>query len=393
MLEKVVQSLRTIRSEILLPPMAREERRLDLHGRISDDPGITTAVNLATAWLCRAQDCSLSMDGGVARHFSLVAGWSESYPEITGYVVPTLISVAEKRNDAALRERARRMVDWLVSIQLPDGGFQAGTIGARPLVPTIFNTGQILLGLATAVRVWGQEYLRPMHRAAEWLVAAQDSDGCWRRFASPFARPGEKTYYTHVAWGLFEAARVAPETPYADAALENIRWTIDQMRPNGWLEQCCLDTPAAPLTHTIGYALRGLVEAYRFTQNADLLNACLCTADGVLTALRADGFLPGRLDASWRGTVSWTCLTGNLQIAISWLMLYQNTGDERYRKAASAVNRFVRRTLHVDGGRDTRGGIKGSFPVSGDYGKFEYLAWAVKFFIDANLLEQEVDSQ
>jgi hypothetical protein len=393
MLEKVVQSLRTIRSEMRLSPMAREERRLDLHGGIKDDPGITAAVNLATAWLCRAQDCSLSMDGGVARHFSLVSGWSESYPEITGYVVPTMIGAAEKGDDAALRERARRMVDWLVSIQLPDGGFQAGTIGARPVVPTIFNTGQILLGLATAVRVWGDVYLRSMHGASDWLVTAQDSDGCWRRFASPFAMPGEKTYYTHVAWGLFEAARIAPATPYADAALANIRWTLGQMRPNGWLEQCCLDTPAAPLTHTIGYALRGLVEAYRFTQSEDWLTPCRRTADGALTALRSDGFLPGRLDANWRGTVSWTCLTGSLQIAICWLMLYQYTGDERYHQAARSVNRFVRRTLHVDGRLDTRGGIKGSFPVSGDYGKFEYLAWACKFFIDAHLLEREVDSQ
>ena len=71
-------------------------------------------------------------------------------------------------------------------------------------------------------------------------------------------------------------------------------------------------------------------------------------------------------------------------------MLYQFTGDERYRQAGYAVNRFVRRSLHVNGSPDVRGGIKGSFPVSGDYGKFEYLAWACKFFIDANLLEQEV---
>lgn len=393
MLQKVVKSLRTIRSEMLLPPVAREERRLDLHGAMKDDPGITMAVSLATDWLCRAQDCSLSMDGGVARHFSLVSGWSESYPEITGYVVPTMLSVAEKSGEASLRDRARRMVDWLVSIQLSDGGFQAGTIGARPLVPTIFNTGQILLGLAAGAREWGEQYLPSMRSAARWLVAAQDPDGCWRRFASPFAMPGEKTYYTHVAWGLFEAARVDPATPYADAALANIRWTIGQMRSNGWFEQCCLDNPAAPLTHTIGYALRGLVEAFRFSHDVDLLACCRRTADGVLTALRGDGFLPGRLDASWRGAASWTCLTGSLQIAICWLMLYQFTGDDRYWQAACAVNRFVRRTLHVDGSRDTRGGVKGSFPVSGDYGRFEYLAWACKFFIDANLLEQEVDRQ
>src|SRR5436305_11180492 len=125
-----------------------------------------------------------------------------------------------------------------------------------------------------------------MHGAAHWLVAAQDPDGWWQRFASTFAMPGEKTYYTHVGWGLFEAARVDPATPYADAALANIRWTIGQMRSNGWFEQCCLDNPAAPLTHTIGYALRGLLEAFRFTEDTDLLTHCRRTADGALAALR-----------------------------------------------------------------------------------------------------------
>src|SRR5438105_387937 len=370
MLQRVLQSLRTLRSEMRLSPMARAERRRDSHAGLKDDPGIEAAVTLAVAWLGRAQDFSLTMDGGVARHFSLVSGWSDSYPEITGYVVPTMVWVATKRGEPALRERARRMLDWLVSIQLPGGGFQAGTISARPLVPTIFNTGQILLGLATGVREWGvgEQYLPSMRRAAQWLVDAQDADGCWRRFESPFAIPGAKTYYTHVAWGLLEAARVDPGTPYADAALANIRWTITQMQPNGWLNHCCLDNPAAPLTHTVGYALRGMVEAYRFTGNAALLTHCRRTADGVLTALRSDGFLPGRLDANWRGAVRWTCLTGSLQIAISWLLLYQVTGDERYRQAGCAVTKFVRRTVRIDGNPDMRGGIKGSFPVSGDYG-------------------------
>ena len=46
--------------------------------------------------------------------------------------------------------------------------------------------------------------------------------------------------------------------------------------------------------------------------------------------------------------------------------------------------------LIAAGDKGTRGGIKGSFPVDGDYGRFEYLNWACKFFIDANLLEKEV---
>src|SRR3546814_21159950 len=36
---------------------------------------------------------------------------------------------------------------------------------------------------------------------------------------------------------------------------------------------------------------------------------------------------------------------------------------------------------------DTSGGVKGAFPVDGDYGAFEYLNWAAKFTIDANRKE------
>ena len=33
------------------------------------------------------------------------------------------------------------------------------------------------------------------------------------------------------------------------------------------------------------------------------------------------------------------------------------------------------------------GGVKGSFPVDGGYGTYEYLNWAAKFTIDANVKE------
>jgi hypothetical protein len=47
--------------------------------------------------------------------------------------------------------------------------------------------------------------------------------------------------------------------------------------------------------------------------------------------------------------VPWTCLTGNVQIADSWIYLYQVTGDERLWRAARAINALVRRTFILDG--------------------------------------------
>ena len=373
-----------------LPMVAKSEVLSDRIGLPRTDPGHDRAIREALAWLGRAQDHSASHDGGAAGRFSLIDGWSASYPETTGYIVPTLLLCAERFGDEALRERTRRMLDWLVSIQFPEGGFQGGLIDETPVVPVIFNTGQILMGLVWGTREWGDCYRAPMQRAAQWLTQAQDPDGCWRRHPSPFAAPGEKVYETHVAWGLLEAARVEPRSDWIEAAMRNVRWAMSHQRDNGWFARCCIGDERAPLTHTLGYVLRGIVEAYRFSKEDSLLRTACRTADGLLGAIRQDGYLPGRLDADWRGSVRWVCLTGSVQIAHSLLLLYQETQDPRYRAPAVALNRYVRRRMRIDGRPETRGGIKGSWPVDGEYCPLQYPNWACKFFIDSHLVELDV---
>ena len=71
-------------------------------------------------------------------------------------------------------------------------------------------------------------------------------------------------------------------------------------------------------------------------------------------------------------------------------LLYQLTGDERYFDSGRRLTRYVRRTIKVDGPKETRGAVKGAFPVDGAYGEYEFLNWANKFCIDANLLELDL---
>lgn len=388
MFRTILRSIRNAGVIPKLPDVARKERESDDLGLPDKDPSIDQVLKEAVEWLGRAQDNSTSNDGGVARDFSLLTGWNSSYPETTGYIIPTLLNYAKLKDDETSRLRAKRMLDWLVSIQFPDGGFQGSVIGAVPEIPVTFNTGQILLGLASGTEEFGDEYREPMRRAADWLVRTQDDDGCWRKHRSPFAEPSDKAYETHVSWGLFEAARLEKNSGYAEAAIANIRWALSLQTGNGWFENCCLTEPEQPLTHTLGYVLRGVVEAYRFTKDESFLNASLKTADSLLTVLRSDGSLPGRLDANWSGTVSWSCLTGNVQIAACWLLLFEYTGEKRYRDAAFAANKFVRRTVKLDGSPETRGSVKGSFPVDGDYCAYEYPNWAAKFLIDSLLIEE-----
>jgi hypothetical protein len=390
MLRPAIELIRRARWYAELPPYLKAARRQDLRAGLGEDPGIAWAVREGLAWLGRAQDSSATADGGVARHYGLSDGWAASYPETTGYIIPTLLEHARVRNDPVLRVRAWRMLDWLVGIQLPGGGFQGGMVNQTPVVPVTFNTGQILIGLAAGVAEFGERYRASMRAAADWLVQTQDPDGCWRRYPTPFANPGQKTYETHVCWGLIEAARIDAGRGYAEAALRNTRWALTHQRPNGWFAHCCLADANQPLTHTIGYALRGLLEVERFYGDPSLIEAARRTADGVLTAIRPDGALPGKLNAEWRGTVSWSCLTGNVQIAHSLLILYDKTGNKAYRDAAYGLNRAVRRTMRVNDPDETRGAVKGALPIHGDYGRFEYLNWGTKFAIDSYTIEQEI---
>jgi len=97
----------------------------------------------AIEWIKRAQDATRT--GGVSWGYRARSpvrsgerlGWQPAYPETTGYIIETLLRFDSLFDDPDAVERARRMADWEVSIQLDDGGFQGGMIGAEPVESTI----------------------------------------------------------------------------------------------------------------------------------------------------------------------------------------------------------------------------------------------------------------
>ena len=388
LVRKIIEPVRAWRRFRALPREAKDAIKQDSMGNSGTDPGIDAVVRGAIDWLYRAQDNSADADGGCARHFSLVNGWGRSYPETTGYIVPTLLDWHTRSGDDDALNRARKMVDWLLAIQFPEGGFQGGVIGAAPHVPVTFNTGQILLGLAAGATAFDDpNIIDAMNRAAGWLVESQDDDGAWRSFPTPFASAGEKAYETHVSWGLFEAERVTQGQGYLAAGLRNVDWALGKQQPNGWFADCCLSDPHAPLTHTIGYAVRGVLEAWRASSDDKYLDAACRSLQGIATNIEGDGRLVGQFDADWQPAANWTCLTGSSQLADCFLMAGEATADDHFMRSGRLLNAYVRRTICVTGPEQTRGGVKGSFPVSGEYGYLEYLNWAAKFTIDANLRE------
>ena len=365
-----------------------------LLSRRRSEPAVDARHGLQAAaeWLARAQD--VTGGGGVSAYYDAAKRrWAGAYPETTGYIIPTLFRYAEFSGNDEYRERAIRMAAWESDIQLSDGGVRAGTMDANEAVATIFNTGQVLFGwLAAWQRTHESKFRDSLVRAADWLVAAQDPDGAWRRFASPFASHALNTYNTRVAFGLAEAGRGLNEPRYLDAAKRNVEWALTQMHPNGWLENNDLEDNIRPLTHTIAYAARGILEVGLITENSGFVDAASRIARAVAATQRSDGALPGRLDAGWRTAAGWSCLTGNAQMAIVWQRLAHETGDGSWLPAAKRANRFNLSVQNVAASsQDMRGGIPGSHPRGGGYMTHRYPNWAAKFFMDALMLQLEVD--
>ena len=343
-------------------------------------------LDAAIAWLAHAQDAT--PDDGVSQTFLVRRRhWAASYPETTGYIIPTLYRYAHLSGDADARARALRMAHWECEVQHASGGVLAGALGDST-EPTIFNTGQVLFGW---VRAYEEEhdarFLDSARRAARWLCEVQDADGCWRRFASPMTGKQPNVYNTRSAWGLARVHQITGEQAFLDAAVGNCEWALGERQPSGWLAHNCLQDDRQPFVHTIAYAMRGLLEVGAYAQREDFLAAAVTIGDALLRALPDDGALPGRFDANWQPTVRWSCLTGDAQIAINWGRLARITGEARFSDAVPRINRFVKSTQRLHGDPEQRGGIKGSHPINGGYHPWQYPNWAAKFFADALMME------
>lgn len=341
----------------------------------------------AADWILRAQD--VTPDRGVSRMFSLVKGWGASYPETTGYIIPTLLDYAKFSLEPEYRHRALEMADWELAIQLDCGAIQAGAIDAPQKAPTIFNTGQVLFGWVSAFQETGDErYRNAAIRAANWLVEVQDSGGSWTKYASPFATYKVNTYNVRTAWGIYLVYEITKDSKYLNAALRNVRWVLEQQNNNGWFANNCLSDNTRPLTHTIGYTIEGILGIAQGTQDQDLVAAAQRAADALLLSQKNNGSVAGRFDDGWTPSVRWVCLTGVAQIAICWWRLFDLTKKSRYKSAALRANQYLKSLQDISSSHPgIRGAIKGSHPITGGYCAYEYPNWATKFFMDSLLLE------
>ncbi len=351
-------------------------------------------LNSLLRWILDAQ----RPDGGIAAYYSLLTGYSESYPEVTGYIIPTLYDFARAPGDDRVVAAAERATGWLLSLQMPTGAFSGGLQGSEAQ-PSVFNTGQILQGLVRAhMETNRAEILEAAVAAGNWLVKMQQENGSW---LGPGAYQAvAHTYYSMVAWALAELSEVVADhhhghndndngVDYGLAAEKNLDWVLSHFRPSGWVDGINLRGHPDYL-HFIAYVLQGVLECAILRRRSDAVEAVAKSAWALLRKFETNKYLPGAYEPDFKGGQRFTCVTGNAQMSCVWLRLFEVTDDLRYLNAGLKMNEMLKQLIPTGGPRGVAGGVSGSYPVWGCYQPLRYISWGCKFFADALLLEQRL---
>lgn len=364
-----------------------------LNKKHSEQGSVHDHLLAAVAWIKRAHDASL--DHGVSYGYYLrpmqkklkTIGWRDSYVETSGYIIETLYDVGHLHNDKLARTKADQIGHWLISVQNEDGSFSNDNYNKDRGI--VFDTGQVLFGLARCYKETGNPaFEKAGKKAALWLVEIMDEDGAWRKNTH---RDSVNTYNSRVAWAMLELNAVVPIKAVFDAAVKSLDWVLTQQIKNGLFNNCAFGKDDAPFTHTIAYAIRGLLEGGRLTGFERYYVGAEKAAERVDAYVNNDGFLAGRIGTDGIALEESCCLTGNCQMAIIWYQLADQRGWSDMRMTADhAINYVMSLQDIITKDANVNGAIKGSHPIWGKYTPLAYPNWATKFFIEALLYKEKL---
>ena len=351
----------------------------------SDEEHLKAAIR----WLCLAQDATGC--GGVSAWYDVARKkWGPAYRETTGYIIETFVDYYKLFGDKEYLERAEKMARWEIEVMSADGG--VGEVHKDGILYNkVFNTGQVILGFYKLyMETKNDIYLETMRKSADWLVSNQDESGAWEKFSTK----GAKTIDSRVAWSLLQVYNVTKDERYKISAEKHLEWVLRQQKENFWFDKTSFTASRnAPWTHMIAYTISGILESYKIGEKKDTLyKAFYGAADKMLECFHkiktSSGFLPSTFDADWQSEDDYSCLTGDVQLAAIWIHIYEMTKEQRFLDGAEKIIEQVKSTQILETEHlEILGGIAGSYPFYGYYGKFLLINWAAKFFADALILK------
>ncbi len=338
----------------------------------------------AIDWIVRSE----RKEGGSSAYFAPILGWSKPYPETTGYIIPTLLDAYAVNKISRYQDLSYRFGEWLLSIQDKDGYWSSGLHpSTRKRKPSLFNTGQILLGL---MRLWKEtnesKWIESSTQAVNWLVNGLTADELWGGgdYRNNVTSP---SYYSHLIWPILEYSTYTEKKDITLLCKKALEVIITRRNERGGFTYWGFESSKPAFTHNIAYTLKGIQESGRLLQSEEILHSVDFTIERLirLSELNA-GKLPGALTDNLERAGNYVCLTGNLQIAECMLTYESSINDLRIVNAAARLIDFVcsRQAVEIPI-NGIKGAVAGSSPFFGAYMRLRYPNWACKYLCDAIL--------
>ena len=116
--------------------------------------------------------------------------------------------------------------------------------------------------------------------------------------------------------------------------------------------------------------------------NSDFIESARKASDPLLKFIANDVSLPGRVTSDFRHT-PYLCPTGMAQQGIVFQRLFHTFGNAEYDNAAANIElSLFKLQCNASTFISPKGGLAGSVPLWGDYMRFRYPNWAIKFLLD-----------
>lgn len=285
------------------------------------------SVERACNWILQNQQ----VNGGV----SVYHGAANEYPEVTGYIIPTMLQFG-------FQDEALKMANYLVSEANEDGSFNAA--GTQRMY--LFDTAQALRGLNAVSKVTDQ-YDRLREKTAEFLFSVLEQNG------GVFPKSYEDDPEVPEAIMLFA---LPPMMEYAQSLKQENKISLVHQSVKQYLNNPQVLSQKS-LTHFLAYQIDGLIDLGYPDAVKDIMSR-------LLVSQRPDGSIP-----AYEG-VDWVCITGCSQLAICLYKL----GN---REPADQLMAWVEQNMEASGG------FLGSVGPGAKYYADRELSWAVKFYLDA----------
>jgi len=269
--------------------------------------------------------------------------------ETSGYLIKTLYCYGQKK-------LAKKLMQWEVSNQRPDGAFIA-----IDKIPYTFDTAQVIRGFLAVIDDM-PELDGNLRRACDYVVSKIAKNGevlhdSYETWKFPDGSMLSEYGNLYVLPPLLQAGEKLKVPKYVEAARRSMDFyrqmpDLVEFKPN-----------MSMISHYLGYMMEALLEM----GEVELAKKGLAQAEAIQNK---DGSIPAYPGAEW------VCSTGLAQLSIAWYML-------GIREPADKAMSYLEKLQNVSGG------FYGSYGKGAQYLQNREISWAVKFYLDANLLRRE----